>query len=316
MAPPAPFNGTAGEVRAVRPSARVASPHSPSTGKPAPAGEGITSLEKGLAVLEHLSAARGGAGVSELARELSLPKSTVARLLFVLSSRGYVWREPARPRYCLGPRALELTANALDELLVVGQARPHLYDLAGKTDRVACLGVLWAGIAIVVDLVEPPAASPAALSHEPLVVGRGAPAYASSLGKAILAHRSPADLEHFLATAPRVQRTPRTLVDAAAFKEHLATVRTQGWAINDYESTDHGASIAAPIFNHAGEVLAAVAATESHPLGGQAPSDLIAAVVEAGRRISFNLGYRPRAFTATRDRGPNRVAGTAGVASI
>ena len=126
-----------------------------------------------------------------------LPKSTVARLLLVLGGRGYVWREPARPRYRLGHRGLELTANALRELAVVGHGRPHLYDLAGRTARVACLGVLWDVAVVVVDIVEPPAAAPAALAHEPLEVGR-ALTHASSIGKAIVAHRPSADIERFV----------------------------------------------------------------------------------------------------------------------
>jgi DNA-binding IclR family transcriptional regulator len=259
-------------------------------------GESTTSLEKGLIVLERLSASRTGAGVSELSRDLELPKSTVARLLMVLSNRGYVWQDPARRRYRIGPRALELTANALDELLVVGQARPHLYDLAGKVGRVACLGVLWDGVAIVVDLVESPAAVPAALARDPLVVGRGAPAHASSLGKAILAYRNEHDIGHFLATSPLSRRTARTITTPFAFLAHLDAIRQQGWALNDGESTDTGTSIAAPVFNHAGEALAAVAVAETHTPGEPAPADVIAAVVEAGRRVSFGLGYHPRAF--------------------
>lgn len=261
-----------------------------------PSEDGVTSLEKGLAVLERLSAAPGGAGVTEVARDLGLPKSTVARLLMVLAGRGYVWREPARPVYRLGPRALELTANALDELLVVGQARPHLYDLAGRAGQVACLGVLWAATAVVVDLVEPPAASPAALSKEPVNVGRGAPAYASSIGKAILAHRSESDVTHFLNAVPLARRTARTLTDPTAFREHLTQLREQGYAVNDGESTDHGWSLAAPIFNHAGEALGAIAVTRPRGARVESEDELIRAVTEAARRVSFNLGHHPRAF--------------------
>ena len=264
---------------------------------PRAAEDGATSLEKGLAVLERLSAASGGAGVTELARDLGLPKSTVARLLMVLGGRGYVWREPARPVYRLGPRALELTANTLDELLVVGQARPHLYDLAGRAGQVACLGVLWAATAVIVDVVEPPAASPAALSKEPASVGRGAMAYASSIGKAILAHRSEAELAHFLETVPLTRRTSRTITDGALFRAHLEQIRAQGYAVNDGESTDHGWSLAAPVHNHAGEALAAVAITRPREARPDQPlDDLIHATTEAARRISFNLGYHPRAF--------------------
>jgi DNA-binding IclR family transcriptional regulator len=283
----------------------------------AAADDGATSLEKGLAVLERLSRAQEGAGVSELARDLGLPKSTVARLLMILSGRGYVWRDaPAmassgagdpggpggagggsRPRYRLGPRALELTANALDELLVVGAARAHLYDLAGRTGRVACLGVLWGGVAVVVDLVEPPAATPAVLAPQPLAVGRGTWFYVSSIGKAILAYRPADDLDHLLRTyGPLVARTRRTITSPAALRQHLAEVREQGWAVNDGESTVAGTSVAAPVFSHSGAVVAAVAAAETHRPGEAVPADAVAAVVEAGRRISFGLGAHPRAF--------------------
>ncbi|HET7770857.1 MAG TPA: IclR family transcriptional regulator [Chloroflexota bacterium] len=266
-------------------------------GRSLPAEDGVTSLEKGLAVLERLSAAPHGAGVTELARDLGLPKSTVARLLLVLGGRGYVWREPARPVYRLGPRALELTANTLDELLVVGQARPHLYDLAGRVGQVACLGVLWAATAVIVDVVEPPAASPAALAKEPVSVGRGAVAYASSIGKAILAFRSPTELDHFLETVPLAPRTARTVTDPQRFRAQLALVRDQGYAVNDGESTDHGWSLAAPVHSHTGEALAAIAVTRPRETRLDQPlDDLIHATTEAARRISFNLGYHPRAF--------------------
>ena len=261
------------------------------------AEDGVTSLEKGLAVLERLSAAPHGAGVTELARDLGLPKSTVARLLMVLSGRGYVWREPVRPVYRLGPRALELTANTLDDLLVVGRARPHLYDLAGRAGQVACLGILWASTAVIVDVVEPPAASPAALATETANVGRGAVAYASSIGKAILAFRSEAELDHFLETVPLARRTSRTITDAAHFRAHLQQVRDQGYAINDGESTERGWSLAAPVHNHSGEALGAIAITRARDERLDQPLDeLIRTTTEAARRISFNLGYHPRAF--------------------
>ena len=256
--------------------------------------DGVTSLEKGLAVLERLSTSHDGAGVTELARELSLPKSTIARLLAVLRSRGYAWREAARPRYRLGHRALELTANALDDLAVVGHGRPHLYELAGRSSRVACLGVLWDEVIVVVDIVEPPAAAPAALAHEPLEVGRSL-THTSSIGKVILAHRSEVAVERFLATGPLVRRTERTITDPDVLRAHLAHVRECGWAINDGESTQGGTSVAAAVFNHAGDVGAAGSVMDSHQVGLQPPAEIVAAVREAGRRVSFNLGHHPRA---------------------
>ncbi|MDQ3700684.1 MAG: IclR family transcriptional regulator [Chloroflexota bacterium] len=264
---------------------------------PAPrrADDGTTSLEKGLGLLEALSATRGGAGVTELARRLGQPKSSVARLLLVLSRRGYVWREPDRPVYRIGPRALELTANALDELLVVAQARPHLYDLAGRLRHIAGLGVLWGGTAVVVDLVEPSGATPAPLSHEQLVIGRGAPAYCSSVGKAILAHRPAADVTRYLDTTPLARRTARTIIDRTALLRQLETIRDLGWAVNDGESRPGGTSVAAPIFNDVGEALAAVTVTNTHQPGEAPTAGIVAAVMEAARRVSFHLGRHPRA---------------------
>jgi DNA-binding IclR family transcriptional regulator len=81
-----------------------------------------------------------------------------------------------------------------------------------------------------------------------------------------------------------------------AFLEHLALVRERGWAANDGESTPDGTSVAAPIFSHAGEAVAALTIAEAYPTGTPPLPELVGATTEAARRISINLGDRPRAF--------------------
>ena len=66
--------------------------------------------------------------------------------------------------------------------------------------------------------------------------------------------------------------------------------------MNDGESTEGGTSVAAPVFDHAGQVVAAVAVMDTHQVGAAPAEEVVEAVREAGRRISFNLGHHPRAL--------------------
>ena len=98
--------------------------------------------ERVVAVLDLLGSTPDGLGVSAIADELGVHRSTTSRLMGTLAASGIVERDPATRRYRLGPRLVGLAATAVARLPVVSQARPELEQLSAATSETANLAIL------------------------------------------------------------------------------------------------------------------------------------------------------------------------------
>lgn len=243
------------------------------------------SLQRGLAALEYVSRA-GEASVSEVATALGLPRPSAHILLTTLTAAGYLRQARRRGRYRLDLRVLTLAREALARLPVRERAAPLLYELAQTTGLNAYLAVLARGEAVTVDrVVARP--GPAARAD----VGVTNPAYASAMGKALLAHLPPAELEAYLATVRLERVTEHTVSSVGALRAELERVRERGYALSEGEHRADVRSVAAPVFAYNGEALAAVCVRHHTPPGEPPPAALIRTVQEYAERISFGLGY-------------------------
>jgi IclR family acetate operon transcriptional repressor len=120
------------------------------------------------------------------------------------------------------------------------------------------------------------------------------PAHCTALGKALLAHLPEAEVDAIIAARPLVALTPRTLTDPAALAAALATVRAQGYAVDDEERTPGVICIAAPIRDHGGAVAAAVSVAGPAARLRQAGIERLAEIVrEAAAAMSERLGAPP-----------------------
>ncbi len=195
----------------------------------------------------------GPLGVTDVADRAALPKSTAARLLATLVGEGAVEQVPGETSYRLGPRLVTLAGgfSLVRSLAAVG--RPILADLASASGEAAGLGVPDGDLVHYIDQVDTP---------NPVVVrdwtGARAPLHAVSSGQVLLAFRTPAAIERYLAQPTLERFTPRTLADADAVRDRLRDIRRRGyaWAIEEFD--DGIASVAAPIADASGEVIAAV----------------------------------------------------------
>ena len=211
----------------------------------------VQSIRRAFAVLDALD--ESPLGVTEVAERAALPKSTAARLLATLVSEGAVEQVPGETAYRLGPRLVMLAGgfSLIRSLAAVG--RPVLADLAAASGEAAGLGVPDGDLIHYIDQVDTP---------NPVLVrdwtGARAPLHAVSSGQVLLAFRTPAAIERYLAQPTLERFTPRTLSDPDAVRERLRDVRRRGyaWAIEEFD--DGIASVAAPIADASGEVIAAV----------------------------------------------------------
>src|SRR5688500_9658245 len=257
----------------------------PSRTSPSRPYAGTQSVRRAIALLKMFSDERPEWGLSELAREARLNKTTAYRLLTALQAEGMVARSPQSDAWRLGSEAIALGAHALRSNDLVTAARPELEALVRETGETASLEVLVGDEIVILDGVEGPALVGA--SSE---VGTRWPAHATSTGKVLLAaeRRSRSAGR----SARRLRRiTPRTITDPARLERELERVRERGWATAVEELETGYVAVGAPVLDHDGRALAAIS------VGGPAARltarripGLARQVVDRARRVSRRLG--------------------------
>ncbi len=210
----------------------------------------VQSIERAFAVLAAL--ADGPIGVTEVAERARLPKSTAARLLASLAREGAVEQVPGDTRYRLGGRLATLAAGVLPTRSLARLARPSLVELSTEVGEAAGLSVPDGDLVHYVEQVDTP--NPVSVRDW---TGSRLPMHAVSSGQVLLAFRPAAALARYL-ERPLERFTELTIVDPDALRERLREIRRDGfaWAREEF---DRGiSSVAAPIADASGEVVAAV----------------------------------------------------------
>ncbi|GAA1865151.1 IclR family transcriptional regulator [Pseudonocardia ailaonensis] len=253
-----------------------------------PRDGGVQSVDRAITVLEIL-ARRGEAGVSEVATELDVHKSTAFRLLGALEERGLVEQAIDRGKYTLGFGLIPLAGAVSGRLDVTRQGREACERLAlefGETVNIAVLQERWA---VNVHQARGPAT---VLSYN--WIGRITPLHCTSSGKALIAWLDSAELPPALKDAlDQPERfTDHTLRDRAAIEAGLTRVRERGYAtvVEEYEIGLN--AVAAPIRDQTGGVVAALSlAGPSYRLPPERLDDLAPTVVAAGKEVSRRMGW-------------------------
>jgi DNA-binding IclR family transcriptional regulator len=210
----------------------------------------VQSISRAFAVLDALR--DGPIGVTDVALRAALPKSTAARLLASLAGEDAVEQVPGETRWRLGSRVVTLAAAVRPTRSLVALARPHLLELAHATGEAAGLSIPDGFTVHYVDQVD--------TRHAVGVrdwTGTRLPMHAVSSGHVFLAHLGTQELDAFLAQAHQ-RFTPTTIVEAEALRARLRNVQLDGFAWTVEEFAEGLASVAAPVHDEDGEVVAAV----------------------------------------------------------
>lgn len=244
-------------------------------------------LRKAMEVLELFSPARRELGVIEVAEALGRPKSTVSRWMAAIAAAGFLDRDPTSARYRLSIRVAVLGELARQSTSLQRVARAELQRLTAATKETTSLAILVGNEGMNVEAVE----SPHPIMHVGWV-GRRFPCHATAAGKALLAWRDAAEVRQLLPRRlPRL--ATRTIVEIDAFLHELERVRDRGYSTAWRELEDDLAAVGAPVWDHTGAVIGAVAV--SAPVS-RAPLRSLAAlsvpVVRAAQAVSEQLGYR------------------------
>src|SRR5580704_13696217 len=244
----------------------------------------VQSLDRGLAVIKAFGPDRERLSLSEVARATGLTRAATRRFLLTLVKLGYV-RNDGR-EFSLRPRVLELGYAYLSGLGMPEVAAPHLEELVAKVRESSSISVLDGDHIVYVARVPTKRIMTVSIS-----VGTRFPAYATSMGRVLLAGMSRDDLERYLAEAEFEPFTARTVTDPVRLREIVAEVGKQGYAIVDQELEEGLRAIAAPIHGAGDTVTAAinVSAHASRVSMAAMRSGLLPALLETKRRIEADL---------------------------
>jgi DNA-binding IclR family transcriptional regulator len=247
---------------------------------------GLQGIERALNVLELL-ARWGEGGVSELAVELDVHKSTIFRLLGALESHGLVDQVEDRGKYRLGFGLVRLAGAVSARMDITAQARPVAARLSNDIGETVNIAVLNEHFAVNVDQALGPA-SVSALNW----VGRQTPLHATSSGKVLLAHADPADRARLVKATGLDAHTARTITDAAELDRQLQGILDQGYATTLSEYEEGLNAIAVPVWDAHGAVVAALSASgPSYRFTSDRMEGLVPRMKDAAEQISQRLGY-------------------------
>jgi DNA-binding IclR family transcriptional regulator len=245
----------------------------------------VQSVDRAVTVLEIL-AREGEAGVTDIAAELGVHKSTAFRLVSALENRDLVAQDVQRGKYRLGVGILRLAGATTARLDLVQESRPVCQALAREVGETVNITAPAGSEVLYLDQV----AGPSALQIRDWV-GQRLPAHATSNGKILLAYLPEAELTDWLA-ARRERFTDRTITGRRELERELQTIRERGYATAVDEMEFGLTAVAAPIRNASRGVMASVSVSgPSFRIPEDRVPEIAAAVCRAAAEISRRMGY-------------------------
>jgi IclR family KDG regulon transcriptional repressor len=247
----------------------------------------VKSVSRALDIITLVSLKKGGLGVTEIAKQIDINKSSVYRILSTLAQYGYIEQDNDTTRYKLGYKFLEISSKLLESIDLRAEAKPYLQELESETNEVIHLVVYDQGEVVYIEKLE---GNETLRMHSK--VGKRAPMHCTSVGKAILAYLPTSIVTDILERKGMPMHTNKTITHKEDFIKELIKVKQSGYAL-DLEENEYGITcIAVPIFDHSGKVVAA--ASISGPttrMSDERLNQLKARMLHIGKKISIRLGY-------------------------
>lgn len=247
----------------------------------------IQSVARAFSILESFKE-NPAMGVTELAKSLALNKSTVYHLLATMVNLGYVEQNKESGKYSMSLKVFELGSVVVNRMELKKEARPLLKKLSQLTEETVNLVTLVDTDVIYIEKIESQDA--VRINTQ---VGRRVSTYCSAVGKVILAFLPHETYTSILSKIEFVPMTPHTIINQEDLERDLMKVRERGYGVDNEEIFVGIKCIAAPIWNQAGEVIAAISVTGPvHRIHEKGEERLGTLVMDIASQISERLGYR------------------------
>ncbi|WP_199435353.1 IclR family transcriptional regulator domain-containing protein [Qaidamihabitans albus] len=244
----------------------------------------VQSLERGLAVIKAFGAGTPELTLSDVAKATGLTRAAARRFLLTLADLGYVRTDGKH--FSLTARVLELGYAFLSSLSLPEVAQPHLERLSAEVRESSSVSVLEG-----TDIVYVARVAVSRIMAVSIDVGTRFPAYATSMGHVLLAGLDADALAGYVEQVRFNRFTSHTITSPAALRSELVKVREQGWALVDQELEEGLRSVAAPIHDRHGAVVAAVnlSTHASRTTPDSVRAELLPPLLAAARRIEADL---------------------------
>lgn len=244
----------------------------------------VQSFARGLEVIRSFSAAAPSQTLTEVAGRTGLTRAGARRILLTLQTLGYV--ESDGKQFTLTPRILDLGFAYLSSMPMWNVAEPVMEALVERVQE-SCSAAVLEGADIVYVL----RVSTRKIMRNSLGIGSRLPAFCTSMGRMLLAGLPDDQVLALLRTAPLEQRTRHTLVDPQAVLAKVQQARRQGWCLVNQELEEGLVSMAAPIVDRAGRIVASinVSGQVNRTAPRQMQEAMLAPLREAAQEISRRL---------------------------
>ncbi|ASS89954.1 MULTISPECIES: IclR family transcriptional regulator [Aeribacillus] len=246
----------------------------------------LSSIKNALKILKSFTMEEPEKKISDLSNSLGLNKSTVSRTMKTLASEGFVYKDSETKKYRLGLSILSLSGVLFSNMDIYRESQPVLNKLVETTGETAHISVLDNLEVVYLQKVE--CNHPVRfLTH----IGRRNPPYCTSSGKVLIAFSENETVEKIISKGLK-RFAKNTITDPEKLRDHLKKVRENGYAVSIEELSEGVNSIAAPIYDYTGKVIAALSVVgpkqriNSYKLKAMAKQ-----VIAASKEISERMGY-------------------------
>ena len=249
----------------------------------------IGSLQRALDILNLFTRQTDELGVTEIARALDLPKSTAAGLISTLEHYHYLDQHPVTRKYRLGHKLVERAAVYLDQFDLRRVAHPILEELRDMANESVNLAIRDDGYVTYIERLH--GDNLLGMRSE---IGKRERVHSTALGKAMLSKLPAEALRDFVSGYTFIPLTENTITNPDVFIQEVEATGERGFAVDDEENEEGGRCVAAAVFNHKGEAVAAIslsAPIQRFPI--EKLDDYGSLVKEAAAAISRQMGASP-----------------------
>lgn len=237
----------------------------------------VRAVERALAILDCFTEEKSSFTLTELARSIDLSPSTTLRLLSTLENNNYIYRDSENSRFYLGFRLAQISSLAFANLDVCQISRPHLLKLHEKYNESMGIYILKENSRVCVERLECTQPLRSVVS-----IGQSQPLTRGASGRILLSFQSEETIDMILEKDP------------ATTKDELNKVREYGYAVSHGERQAGVTSIAAPVRNAKGQVIAALFVSGPEVRFDQyLINRLVSEIIQTAGQISYELGYQP-----------------------
>ncbi len=258
----------------------------------------IPNLDRALRVLEHLSTRQEGGSITEIAKQLSLPKNSVFRILRTLAASGYL--DEHDKTYRLSPKILSLGYAAVRSTHLIDACMDEMRTLRDEINETIFVGALSEGMVVILEELHS-----FQLIKFTIEIGHKVPIHASAPGKAILAFLPPAEQKDLLNHIAFTRFNDRTIPGMKAMMKEIERIQAAGYALDLGEEVTEIWCTAAPVLDYRAYPIASIWLSGPEFRMSRMDQAKVGAVVrEHALRISKQFGYDPSVERGTGFRSP------------